>query len=110
MKKHLIVYYGDAPECVEGFKEKECERSCKGSLHVNPGRQLTVTDDELEFLKKNYKHMLPKLRILSTIGNEVEKKANAKPKKEAKAEESAKPKNEEAQEEGKPKKAKKNRR
>ena len=82
MKKHLIVYYGDATECVEGFG-KDCKRSCKGALHVNPGRQMTVTNDELEFLKKKYKHMLPKLRILSTMKEEVKKESvKAEPKKE----------------------------
>lgn len=64
MKKFLIVYYGDAPECVEGF-HKDATRSCKGALHVVPGRKLTVTEEELEHLKKNYSHMLSKLRILS---------------------------------------------
>lgn len=95
MKKYLIVYYGDAPECVEGFG-KDCKRSCKGALHVNPSRQLTVTEDELAYLKSKYKHMLPKLRILSEMKEEAKKEAKedakkAEPKKE-KGPEKAEPK------------------
>jgi len=83
MKKYLMVYYGDAPECVEGFS-KECKRSCKGALHVNPGRQMTVTEGELEYIKGHKKHMLAKLRVISEL---VEKKpepvkAKVEPKKE----------------------------
>lgn len=93
MKKHLIVYYGDATECVEGFG-KDCKRSCKGALHVNPGRQITVTDDELAHIKSKHKHIVPKLRILSSMEEKAEPKkaekkeeAKAEPKKEAKKEE-----------------------
>ena len=78
MKKFLIVYYGDAPECVEGF-HKDAKRSCKGALHVAPGRKLTVTEDELSHLKANYKHMMPKLRILS---EKVEGEKKPEPKKQ----------------------------
>lgn len=105
MKKHLIVYYGDATECVEKFG-KDCKRSCKGALHVNPGRQMTVTNDELECLKKHHKHMLPKLRILSSMEEakavkaESKEEVKAEPKKEAKAVEAPK---KDAQEEGKKK-------
>ena len=105
MKKFLIVYYGDATECVEGFG-KDCKRSCKGALHVNPGRQMTVTEGELAHLKSKHKHMLPKLRILSEMKEEAKKEPKAEPKKvEAKEEDKVEPKK--AQE---GKKAKKNRR
>lgn len=106
MKKYLIVYYGDAPECVEKFG-KDCKRSCKGALHVNPGRQLTVTEDEYEHIKKAYKHMVPKLRVLSEMKPEAKKEAKAETKVEAKAEKKAEPS--QAQEEGNSKKKKKNR-
>ena len=82
MKKYLIVYYGDAPECVEKFG-KDCKRSCKGALHVNPGRQMTVTEDEYNHMKKDYKHMFPKLRVLSEMEEEAPKEAKAAPKKAA---------------------------
>lgn len=103
MKKHLIVYYGDATECVEGFG-KDCKRSCKGALHVNPGRQITVTEDELAHMKSKHSHMVPKLRVLSSMEEKVESKeeVKAEPKKETKAE----PKKE-AQEESVTKKKKK---
>ena len=80
MKKYLIVYYGDAPECVEKFK-KDCVRSCKGALHINPGRQLTVTEDEYKHIKKCYAHIMPKLRVLSEMKPEAKKEAIAEPKK-----------------------------
>ena len=78
MKKYLIIYYGDAPECVEGFS-KECARMKKGALHIKPGRQMTVTGDELKHIKTDKKcaHIVPKLRILG------EKKDAPKNKEEA---------------------------
>lgn len=96
MKKFLIVYYGDTPECVEGFK-KDCKRSCKGTLYIKPGRQMTVTEDELNHVKEKHKHVLPKLRILA------EHKPNAK-KVEAKKNVAPVQKNEEAKEDNKPNK------
>ena len=107
MKKYLIVYYGDAPECVEGFG-KDCKRSCKGALHVNPGRQMTVTEGELAYLKSKYKHMLPKLRILSEMEEEVKpaaKEVKAESKEKAKAEPKDEAKEEKDVEEAEPKKA-----
>lgn len=98
MKKFLIVYYGDAPECVEGFSQT-AKRSCKGALHVAPGRKLTVTEDELSHMKEHHKHMLPKLRILS----EKSEAKKAEPKKEKKVE-APKVEAEKAHDEGKKKK------
>jgi len=54
MKKFLIAYYGDSPVCVEGFP-KDCQRSRKGSVHIHPKKPTTVTGDELEVIKKQYK-------------------------------------------------------
>lgn len=84
MKKYLIAYYGDAPECVEGF-HKDAKRSCKGALHVSPGRKLTVTQDELDKIKKDHSHMMPKLRILS-VKDEAKKERVHYPKKAKKKE------------------------
>ncbi len=79
--KKLIVYYGDAPECVEGFP-KDCKRSCKGALHIHRGKSKTITDGEYEYIKssKRYKHLLNKIRVVSEIKAEV-----AKPKKKVEA-------------------------
>lgn len=77
MKKFLIVYYGDAPECVEGFS-KDCKRSCKGAIHLNPGRQVTVTEDELKHIKERHKHCLPKLRVISEMKEPEPKKGSEK--------------------------------
>lgn len=90
MKKYLIVYYGDAPECVEGF-HKDCKRSCEGALHVKPGRQMTVTEEELKHLKesKECKHMLPNLRILGEKKEEPKKKEEAKESKKSSGSEAA---------------------
>jgi hypothetical protein len=107
MKKYLIVYYGDAPECVEKFG-KDCKRSCKGALHVNPGRQLAVTEDEYEHIKKTHAHMLPKLRVLSVMEPQADKQA-AKESEPKKLEEKAVEKEAKAQEESRTGK-KKNRR
>lgn len=89
MKKYLIVYYGDAPECVEGFK-KECKRSCKGALHLNPGQKKTVTEDEYKHIQSHYKHCLPKLRVISEM-DDSKKKEDKGEAKEEKAEPKAKP-------------------
>lgn len=102
MKKYLIVYYGDAPECVEGFSQS-AERSCKGALHVAPGRKLTVTEDELSHMKEHCKHMLPKLRILSVKSEAVK----AEPKTEKKVEAPKSAESESSHDEGKKKKKKK---
>lgn len=105
MKKFLIVYYGDAPECVEGF-DKDAKRSCKGALHVSPGRKLTVTECELKHIKKHYSHMDAKLRVLGEKKEAEPKKEEAKsePKKEKEAPKEAESS---SHEEGKKKKKKK---
>lgn len=92
MKKHLIVYYGNTPECVEGFL-KECKRSCKGALHVKPGVRLEITCGELKHIKKKYEHMLLKLKVISTRPDKVEaEKEPIKAPKEVQAETVEEPK------------------
>lgn len=103
MKKHLIVYYGNTPECVEGFS-KDCKRSCKGALHLNPSRKLTITDDEYEHIKSDYKHVLPKLRLISSSVMEPEKKEEPKKEKELKVETVKETKKENQAQKGKKKK------
>ena len=71
MKKKLIAYYGDSPVHVEGFPS-DCARSCKGSVHVLPRTPTTVTEDEYEHIKSEYKWMLPKLRVVAELGVEKE--------------------------------------
>ena len=87
--KKLIVYYGDAPVYAEGFC-KDCDRSCKGALHILPRKKMEVTDGEYEHLVKKYPHVMPKLRVMA------EMKAEAKPEavEEAPKPESEKPKKE----------------
>ena len=62
--KLLINYFGDTPIYVEGFSE-ECERSCKGSLHVLPRKIKTITLDEYEYIKLKYSHIVKKIRVLA---------------------------------------------
>ena len=64
--KKLIVYYGDTPQCVEGFAEN-CKRSCKGALHILPRKSTTITNDEFEHIKKSYKFMMKGLRVISEV-------------------------------------------
>ena len=63
--KLLINYYGDHPVYIEGFS-KECERSCRGALHVLPKKVMTITNDEYAHIKKNYSYVIKKLRIVAT--------------------------------------------
>ena len=63
-KKLLVAYYGDTPECVEGFP-KGCERSCEGSLMFKRGKKRTITLEEYEYIKKKYSHMIPELRLIA---------------------------------------------
>jgi hypothetical protein len=62
--KKLIAYYGDCPEYVEGFTS-DCERSCEGSLHLLPRKTMTVTADELEFIKAKMPHIFKKIRVVA---------------------------------------------
>ena len=81
-KKLLVTYYGDTPECVEGFP-KDCRRSCKGSLMFRRGKNATITDDEYKFIctSKSYSHMKSKLRLVAEMADKPE------PKKEEKKDE-----------------------
>ena len=62
--KLLVLYFGDGPVYIEGFS-KECERSCKGALHLLPKKNTSITKDEYEHIKKCYKHILPKLKVMA---------------------------------------------
>jgi len=111
MKKYLIVYYGDVPECVEGFP-KDCKRSCKGALHVKPGRQMTVTGDELKHLRecKLCSHMTSKLRVLGEKRDPKKEEKKVESKKSDAAEKPSTDSEETAtQEEGTQRKKKKRR-
>ena len=55
----LVKYTGKTPEYLDDFP-KDCERSCKGSLHLLPNAQKEISDDELKHLKKKY----PKLKVV----------------------------------------------
>lgn len=58
-----IVGYGVTPCQVDGFPEK-CERSRKGALYIRPRSSLTLTNDELDFIKVKYPNLFKKLRIV----------------------------------------------
>lgn len=86
--KKLIVYHGDSPVYVEGFS-KDCKRSRDGSVHILPGKPLTVTDDEFDYIKKTYSWM--KIKVIAEVKErkseeKVDKPKVDKPKVEAKAE------------------------
>lgn len=91
--KKLIVYHGDSPVQVEGFP-KECERSCEGALHINPGKHKTVTDGEFKHIQEKYGWMKSKLRVVAEIGDKeskAEKGSEEKDKAKADAKVEAKP-------------------
>ena len=81
MKKLLVIYFGDTPVCVEGFS-KECKRSCEGALHLLPRKQRSITEDECAHIKKSYKHILRKFRVISEmkVPEKKEKKVAEKSK------------------------------
>lgn len=58
--KKLIAYYGDSPEYVDDFP-KDCERSCKGSMHLIPRKPITATEGELKHLKEKHKNLRIKI-------------------------------------------------
>lgn len=70
--KKLIAYYGDSPVYVEGFP-KDCARSCEGSVHVLPGKPVTVTNDEYKHILDKYSWMKPKLKVVAEIGEDAKK-------------------------------------
>ncbi len=88
--KKLIVYHGDSPVHVEGFP-KDCARSVVGSVHLLPGKGVTVTEDEYQFIKTSpeYKWMAPKLKVLASAPK-MKTPEEVKPE-EAAASEEAKP-------------------
>lgn len=54
-----VKYTGNVPEYCDGFP-KDCERSCKGSIHLLPNALREITDGEYEFIKNKY----PKMRLM----------------------------------------------
>ena len=54
-----VKYTGNTPEYIDSFP-KDCERSCKGSLHLLPNAFKDISDDEYEYIKKKY----PKMRLM----------------------------------------------
>lgn len=54
-----VKYTGNTPEYIDSFP-KDCERSCKGSLHLLPNALKDISDDEYEYIKKKY----PKMRLM----------------------------------------------
>ncbi len=54
-----VKYTGNVPEYIDGFP-KDCERSCKGSLHLLPNALKDISDDEYDYIKKTY----PKMRLM----------------------------------------------
>jgi hypothetical protein len=69
--KKLIVYHGDSPVSVEGFAGA-CTRSCKGAIHILPGKPKTITSDEFEHLKAKYGWMMPKVKIISEMKGQAQ--------------------------------------
>jgi len=54
-----VRYSGNTPQYIDSFP-KDCERSCKGSLHLLPNALKDITDGEFDFIKKTF----PKMRLL----------------------------------------------
>ena len=55
MEKIKLQYVGKYPEYIS-FPDG-CERSCKGSLYLLPGRIKEVTSDEYKHLKNHHKDL-----------------------------------------------------
>lgn len=84
----LIQYAATAPLCqIEGFPAKEGEdgkppafkRSADGALHLRPGATVSVTADELDFIRKERKDVARNIRILADDPPEEAAKPAAPP-------------------------------
>lgn len=60
----LIVYFGDNPECIEGFSAS-CSRSVQGALHIKPRKPTTVTDDEYQHILASRIDLKGKIRVVA---------------------------------------------
>lgn len=83
----LIVYFGDNPECIEGFS-KSCSRSVDGALHLKPRKPMTVTDDEYKHITESRADLKGKIRVVADKPDQSEK---GKPAEAAKAVEASDP-------------------
>jgi len=59
----VVVRTGLLPQQVEDFPE-DCERSCKGALHLKPGTTL-MTDGELAHIRKSRPELNAYLQIVN---------------------------------------------
>ena len=77
-----VKYSGNTPQYIDGFP-KNCERSCKGAIHLLPNALRKITDDEYAYIKKEYSDLRI---ILVPEGKPSVKKATAQPKTTGKTE------------------------
>ena len=61
--KTPIQYVGNSPLYLDDFGD-DCERSCKGSLHLLPKKLIQVTDQELKHIKEKRPDVFKQLRVL----------------------------------------------
>jgi hypothetical protein len=96
MGKVKVKYLGKSPGCVDNFPKK-CERSITGALHLLPGHEKDITEDEYKHIcdkhpeYKLQKIVMSKMEALAQKRNELKaQKAEAKaPEVEAKEEKSS---------------------
>jgi hypothetical protein len=65
-----VRYSGKSPEYLDSFP-KDCERSCKGAIHLLPNTLRDISDDEYNYIKKKYPKM--KLTVVPTQKPAVKK-------------------------------------
>lgn len=56
MKMVKIRYSGRQKEYLE-FPAEDCKRSCKGSIHLQPGAIKEISQDEYAYIQKAYSHL-----------------------------------------------------
>ncbi len=86
-----LKYAGRYPGYLDGFPE-DCKRSCKGAIHLLPGRIKEVTKDEWDYIKKAYPELslvkLPgdvKLKVVKEVKEESKENLVSKKTKKVKA-------------------------
>lgn len=73
--KKAVLYTGNGPNCIDGFP-KSCKRSVEGALHLHPRRQLTITNDEYEFLKTT--HVGKFVKVIANLTEDSKKEQTPK--------------------------------
>lgn len=92
--KTAIQYVGNSPVYLDDFGS-ECERSCKGSLHLLPNKVRLISEDELKHIREKRPDISKLVKELPKPKQEIKEEAKAEEVESASTEEE--PKEDEAE-------------